>query len=177
MSVTSTWTARLQYFDRISKTWKKPTFLTVTAARMRTAARKATQFVASLTWKLALSPLSSGDRDLRNRLRCAALTGEIGDSPRIQKFLGLSPNSPCRPLGAPEVFHHPVGGKSDSASEELGTVPKFSFKHCLEAPLKDCFHLIQVNRSSQQFAQGSDGTIQDSTRMNELEVTQIGIDV
>ncbi len=51
------------------------------------------------------------------------------------------------------------------------------FKHFLEAPPKDCFDLIQVNRASQQIAQGSDGTIQDSTGVNELEVTQIGIDV
>jgi len=67
-------------------------------------------------------------------------------------------------------------GKSPN-SEVLRTVPKFFPKHFLKAALEYPFYLIQVNGSSQQIAQGSDGTIQDSTGMNELEVTQIGIDV
>ncbi len=43
MSVTFNWAAKLVFFDRISKTWRKPTFLTVRVARMTTAARKATE--------------------------------------------------------------------------------------------------------------------------------------
>ena len=41
-STVFTWTAKLKYYDRIKGVWKKPAFLTVTAVRMQTASRKAT---------------------------------------------------------------------------------------------------------------------------------------
>jgi len=43
MSIVFEWVAKRVFFDRISKTWKKPVLLTITAARMETPARRATE--------------------------------------------------------------------------------------------------------------------------------------